>query len=195
MIKSIVIFLIIIIIYYIYVDNYYTKKYKKIIYESFDSENKDGNIYDEEKKKTNNYENSDDFKLFYYNFEKRKYHLYNDILKQYSIYSIKINKNNDIFLFNKENKKNIVEDNGYSTYRIKNNTIVYNTKNRFIKIITKDNKLIFFEYDKFRNILIQDNESNNIGYILKNKGKILIQKNYKKYIQYIFLALIISIYG
>ena len=98
-------------------------------------------------------------------------------------------------MYNKENKKSNVENNGYSTYRVEENTIVYNTKNRFIKIMTKDNKLIFFEYDKYRNVLIKDNENNNIGYILKNKGKILIQYNYKKYIQYIFLGLIISIYG
>ena len=195
MIKLIVIFLIIIILYYIYIDSQYAQKYKKIIYESFDLKSEEENIKDEEIKTINNYENSNDFKLYYYNYEKRKYNLYDDVLKQNIINSIKIKKDNKIILYNKENKKSNVENNGYSTYRVEENTIVYNTKNRFIKIMTEDNKLIFFEYDKYRNILIKDNENNNIGYILKNKGKILIQNNYKKYIQYIFLALIISIYG
>jgi hypothetical protein len=195
MIKLIVIFLIIIILYYIYIDSQYAQKYKKIIYESFDLKSEEENIKDEEIKTINNYENSKDFKLYYYNYEKRKYNLYDDVLKQNIINSIKIKKDNKIILYNKENKKSNVENNGYSTYRVEENTIVYNTKNRFIKIMTEDNKLIFFEYDKYRNILIKDNENNNIGYILKNKGKILIQNNYKKYIQYIFLALIISIYG
>ena len=107
------------------------------------------------------------------------YHLYDDILKQNIINSIKIKKNHKIVLFDNKNKKNNVENNGYSTYRVNETTIVYNTKNRFIKINTYDNKLIFFEYDKYRNILIQDNVNNNIGYIIKNKGKILIQKNYR----------------
>ena len=195
MIKLIVIFLIIIILYYIYIDSQYAQKYKKIIYESFDLKSEEEHIKDEEIKTINNYENSNDFKLYYYNYEKRKYNLYDDVLKQNIINSIKIKKDNKIILYNKENKKSNVENNGYSTYRVEENTIVYNTKNRFIKIMTEDNKLIFFEYDKYRNILIKDNENNNIGYILKNKGKILIQNNYKKYIQYIFLALIISIYG
>lgn len=195
MIKLIVIFLIIIILYYIYIDSHYVKQYKKIIYESFDLQGEEENIINEENNTIKNYENSDDFNLYYYNYQKRKYHLYDDILKQNIINSIKIKKNHKIVLFDNKNKKNNVENNGYSTYRVNETTIVYNTKNRFIKINTSDNKLIFFEYDKHRNILIQDNVNNNIGYIIKNKGKILIQKNYKDYIEYIFLSLIISIYG
>ena len=195
MIKLIVIFLIIIILYYIYIDSHYVKQYKKIIYESFDLQSEEENIINEENNTIKNYENSDDFNLYYYNYQKRKYHLYDDILKQNIINSIKIKKNHKIVLFDNKNKKNNVENNGYSTYRVNETTIVYNTKNRFIKINTYDNKLIFFEYDKYRNILIQDNVNNNIGYIIKNKGKILIQKNYKDYIEYIFLSLIISIYG
>ena len=195
MIKLIVIFLIIIILYYIYIDSHYVKQYKKIIYESFDLQSEEENIINEENNTIKNYENSDDFNLYYYNYQKRKYHLYDDILKQNIINSIKIKKNHKIVLFDNKNKKNNVENNGYSTYRVNETTIVYNTKNRFIKINTYDNKLIFFEYDKYRNILIQDNVNNNIGYIIKNKGKILIQKNYKDYIEYIFLSLIISMYG
>ena len=195
MIKLIVIFLIIIILYYIYIDSHYVKQYKKIIYESFDLQSEEENIINEENNTIKNYENSDDFNLYYYNYQKRKYHLYDDILKQNIINSIKIKKNHKIVLIDNKNKKNNVENNGYSTYRVNETTIVYNTKNRFIKINTYDNKLIFFEYDKYRNILIQDNVNNNIGYIIKNKGKILIQKNYKDYIEYIFLSLIISIYG
>ena len=206
MIKLIVIFLIIIILYYIYIDSHYVKQYKKIIYESFDLQSEEENIINEENNTIKNYENSDDFNLYYYNYQKRKYHLYDDILKQNIINSIKIKKNHKIVLFDNNNGVSEIiykqaKNLKYINIFILKNGIDGWTKSKyhlfdgFIKINTYDNKLIFFEYDKYRNILIQDNVNNNIGYIIKNKGKILIQKNYKDYIEYIFLSLIISIYG
>ena len=197
MIKFILIFLIIILVYYIYIDIIYRKKYKETFlnYNDDDEEEEEENL---EKKVF--HMNKNGYKLYYYDYDdsESQYQLYDEPLRQNGICKIKLDNDHNIFMVNKDEDEDDIpiKSNGYSLYRINNDSILHTTKDKFIKLDLGNSKhILYFVYDEDRNILVINNENKNVGYIMDNKKKILIADKYIPYINVIMLGLLISIYN